>query len=72
MATEPSGETTSAREAGLPPVGWREIFAVLALVALCDITLYRGYGPAGHAALVVVAPFLLLLGSPRPRFRAAL
>ena len=72
MTTGPSSETASAREAGLPPVGWREIVAVLALVVLCDITLYRSYGPAGHAALMVLAPFLFWLGSPRPRCRVSL
>jgi len=72
MKTESSRETASVRQSGLPPVGWREIFAVLALVVLCDITLYRGCGPAGHAVLVVLAPLLFLLGSPRPLFRASL
>lgn len=71
MTTESSGPTTSVGEPGWPPVGWKEIFALLALVVLCDITLYRGSGPAGHAVLVVLAPLLLLLGSPRPRFRTS-
>ncbi len=72
MTMDSNSGTTSSWEPGLPPVGWREIFSVLALVVLCDITLYRGYGSAGHAVLVAVAPFLFLLGSPRPRFRGSL
>jgi len=72
MATGPSSETASAREALSPPVSWRGIVAVLALVALCDITLYRNSGAAGHAALVVLAPLLFWLGSPRPRYQASL
>jgi hypothetical protein len=72
MATGPGSETASAREALSPPVSWREIVAVLALVALCDITLYRNSGAAGHAALVVLAPLLFWLGSPRPRYHASL
>lgn len=72
MTTGPSSETASAREAGPPPVSWREIVAVLTLVVLCDITLYRSCGPAGHAALMLLAPLLFWLGSPRPRCRASL
>ena len=70
--TGPGSDTASAREALSPPVSWREIVAVLTLVALCDITLYRNSGAAGHAALVVLAPLLFWLGSPRPRCRASL
>jgi len=65
--TGPGSETASVREASSPPASWREIIAVLAFVVLCDITLYRNSGAAGHAALVVLAPLLFWLGSPRPR-----
>ncbi|MHC4401781.1 MAG: DUF4153 domain-containing protein [Planctomycetota bacterium] len=50
-----------------PPVRWREILAVLAMVALCDATIYRGAGYAGYALLFAAAPALLLLGAFRPR-----
>ncbi len=51
-----------------PPTKWRELLAVLLLVVLCDLTIYRGQGFAGYALLFVAAPFLLTFGSPRPRF----
>lgn len=54
------------------PVRWRELVAIVALVALCDIAIYRGQGAAGFAALFFVGPCLLMLGSPEPRFRLGL
>jgi len=56
---------TSTREQ--PPLGLREFLAVLLLVVLCDLTMYRGQGFAGLALLFVGAPALLLIGSYRPR-----
>jgi hypothetical protein len=53
--------------AGELPVRGREILAVLLAVVLCDLTLYRGAGLAGVAVLFLVAPGLLVLGSPAPR-----
>jgi hypothetical protein len=53
---------------GLPPAGWRELLALIALVAICDVTIYRGHGFAGYALLFVTAPLLLCLGSTRPQF----
>ena len=53
-----------------PPVRWREILALILLVALSDVTIYRGNGFGGYALLFLVAPALLLLGAPRPRFSA--
>ena len=50
----------------LRPLRWRELLAILLLIVLCDITMYRGQGPAGYALLFLAAPVLLLLGSPRP------
>jgi len=50
---------------------WREVLAVIALVALCDLTVYRGHGYSGFALLFAVGPVLLLLGSPQPRFRTS-
>ncbi|MCL4202244.1 MAG: DUF4173 domain-containing protein [Pirellulaceae bacterium] len=48
------------------PFEWREIAALVALVVVADLTLYRGHGPAGIALFLVVAPVLFLLGSPAP------
>ncbi len=50
-----------------PPVRWRELLAVLVLVAACDVTIYRGQGFAGYAALLLVSPILLVWGAFRPR-----
>jgi len=47
-----------------PALRWREVFAVLLLVVLTDLTVYRGQGYAGYAALFLIAPGLLFLGSP--------
>lgn len=49
------------------PVTRREIVAILLMVVLCDLTVYRAAGFAGYALLFAVAPALLLLGSQRPR-----
>ena len=51
----------------LRPLRWRELLAVVALVTLCDVTIYRGEGFAGLAALFVLAPGLMAWGSPRPK-----
>lgn len=48
---------------------WRELLSVLVLVALSDLVIYRGHGFAGYAALFLIAPVLLLAGSPFPRPR---
>jgi hypothetical protein len=67
--------TTSAVESGseaapefVPASGW-ELFAVASLVVLGDLTIYRGYGYSGAAALFAVAPLLLLLGARQRRRR---
>lgn len=54
-----------------PPerVGWRVPLAVLLVTALCDVTIYRGEGYAGIAALAVLAPLLMCLGQFAPRCR---
>ena len=52
-----------------PPVRWRELLAVVLLVALADLTIYRGHGFAGWAALLVLAPLLLVLGMPKLHLR---
>ena len=42
-----------------PPTTWREIGAMVLLVMLCDLTIYRGHGFAGYAFLFTTAPLLL-------------
>ena len=49
----------------------RELAAVMTLVVLVDLTIYRGHGFAGLALLLVAAPALLLLGSARPVLRGS-
>ena len=48
-----------------PPPAWREIGAILLLVMLCDLTIYRGQGFAGYGFLFATAPLLLALGAVR-------
>ncbi|MHB8898210.1 MAG: DUF4153 domain-containing protein [Thermoguttaceae bacterium] len=48
-----------------PPVTWRELAAVLLMVVLADLAIYRGHGFAGYALFFLLAPVLLFLGSPR-------
>lgn len=50
-----------------PPPSWREAMVVVLLVALCDLTIYRGHGFAGYALLFLALPVMLAFGSPRPR-----
>ena len=44
----------------------RELVAVGSLVVLADLTLFRGYGYAGAALLLALAPVLLWMARPRP------
>jgi hypothetical protein len=55
-----------------PAVTWREVLAVLLLVAVGDVTIYRGHGFTGFAVFFLLAPFLLWMGAPRARRPAAL
>ncbi len=48
-----------------PSVTWRELIAILLMVVLADLTVYRSYGFTGSALFFVLAPVLLLLGSPK-------
>lgn len=48
-----------------PAVTWRELLAIVLMVVLADLTIYRSYGFAGFALFFVLSPILLLLGSPR-------
>ncbi len=64
-AAQPVDAPAAAREQ--PPLRWREILAVLLLVVLSDVTIYRGLGFAGYGVFFLAAPVLLWLGAPRPR-----
>ena len=64
-ATEPMAPIFED-EPAQAPVRLREIVAVLLVVLLADVTVYRGEGFAGLALLFAVAPLLLLVGAYRP------
>jgi hypothetical protein len=51
------------------PAKSSELLAVLGLIIVADVTIYRGYGFAGMAALFSVGPILLLCGAPQRRVR---
>ena len=69
IVAEP-GSAEHLRSSQLPLTFVREVgVAVLLLIALCDVTIYRGAGFAGLAALFLIAPVLLILASPRPRLK---
>lgn len=51
-----------------PPVRWQEIAAVVALVVLCDITIYRSCGFSGWGLMLALAPWCLLWGAPAGRW----
>ncbi len=55
-----------------PPVKWRELLAIAMLVVVADATIYRGHGFAGYALFFLLAPVLLGVGAPRPRYSTAL
>lgn len=68
--------SSSARQAAEPrvdpvPVRARELLAVLALVFVSDLTIYRGQGFAGYAALFLASPLLIAFGAFRPRLGRA-
>ncbi len=62
-------DTTESPEhsANFNPLRWRELIALVAVVVLADLVIWRGQGFAGYAALFAAAPCLLLLGCPRPK-----
>lgn len=47
---------------------WMEIFAIVLLVIVADLLIYRGHGFAGLAAFAIAAPLLLLLAAPQRQF----
>ena len=53
------------------PVRWRELLSCLLIVVSCDLTIYRGQGFAGLAALFVIGPLLLLVGVSRLKLDAS-
>ncbi len=71
----PAEETTAAgnvNDQAPARVELRELLAVLGLVVVADLTIYRGHGYAGAAGLFVAAPVLLLLGAPHRRITVSL
>ena len=60
-------ELTTRRPQPAPAVSWRELLAVLLLVVVGDLTIYRGQGFAGYAVFFLAAPVLLWMGSPFAR-----
>lgn len=69
LASSPEDEPTLIEEfADQPrPVRWREVLAIVLLVVLCDLTIYRGTGFFGYALLFVLAPLCVALGSDLTR-----
>lgn len=65
FAAQPQGLEASFRTL----VMVREIAALIGIVALADLTIYRGSGFAGLALLFITSPRLLLFGTQRPAVR---
>ena len=67
-----SDDHRSARSAVIPveqpPIVARELTALVLIVVLSDVTIYRGQGYAGLALLFLIAPLLLWLGLVQRRF----
>ncbi len=69
--TEPDPVPTS--QPAFPPlVRGIELVAVAVSVVLCDVTLFRGEGCFGLAALFLALPVLLAIGSPIRRVNLSL
>ena len=69
-------EVAKAQAEQSPSRAWpiariRELSAILLLVLLADVTLYRGAGFAGVALFFVGTPLLLLLGSASAKLRGS-
>ena len=60
-------QVTKLAPRAIPAAVIGEVLAIVLLVALADVTIYRGAGFAGLALLLVAAPALLALGSPARR-----
>ncbi|HEY0984547.1 DUF4153 domain-containing protein [Schlesneria sp.] len=63
--SHPTLFTTSRVSSNSSPVLIREVIALVLLVVLSDLTLYRSVGYAGPAVLFVLGPLLLCLGTVR-------
>lgn len=61
-AADETGSRTPA-ESWARPVTLREIIAVLTIVVLCDLTIYRAGGWAGMGVLFIAYPVLLLVAT---------
>jgi len=48
----------------------RELVALLLMIAVADVTLFRGAGFAGYAAFLIAAPLLLAIGTARMSLKA--
>ncbi len=73
LSSDPPAKTAYEElAADSPPVSWRELAAVLLMVVLADLTIYRTHGFAGIALFFAVAPAFLLLGSPKRLFSRGL
>jgi Domain of unknown function (DUF4153) len=57
---------------GTASFGPLQFLAVLLLVALADLTIFRGKGYAGYAALFAAGPLLMVPAALRPRWRFVL
>ncbi|HXT60812.1 MAG TPA: hypothetical protein VN699_19395, partial [Pirellulales bacterium] len=67
----PHPRRTAAEMEDSLPMRWRELLAILVIVVLSDLTIYRGQGFAGYAALFLASPVLLAWGAFKPRFGPA-
>ncbi|MBL4885053.1 MAG: DUF4173 domain-containing protein, partial [Planctomycetaceae bacterium] len=54
-----------------PPVRLREMIAILLIVILSDLTIYRSFGYSGFASFLLICPWVIVLGKYRPRLNAA-
>lgn len=66
-ATQAARRSPAAAATEQPPVTWREIIGLIALVVLSDAAIYHSHGFAGPAAFFALAPLLLTFAAPRPR-----
>ena len=72
IASQGVKAAAAGEELAALPLRWRELVALVLVVVLADVTVYRGLGFSGYAALFLAAPLLLILGSPRPRWSTGL
>jgi hypothetical protein len=55
------------REQVVDPASVREIVALVLIIVLSDLTVFRGEGYAGYAAMLIGVPLLVLAGAARRR-----